>query len=333
MPISNPTAGDIHVNQPLTNFSEKWLQDQTMFVGLQAMPNLPVAKQSDLFYEFNRADFFRDEAAERADGTESQGGGFTVSTNPYFARVYAFHKDVTDRQRANQDSVVRLDQSSTQFVALKLMLHREALFQQTFFPAGAGSSTWTTEVVGNASPTAGQFEFWDRATSDPIRDVRTGIETVQGLTGLRPNKMLISRQSWNVLLDNDAILSRITGGARTDVPALVMRELVAQLFEMDAIHVMDSVVNSAVSGAAESTGFLAGDNALLYHAPDSLGLDQPSAGAQFSWTGFTGATDSGLRIKRFRMEETESDRIEGQMAFDYQVTSPELGYYFHNTIT
>lgn len=325
--VTNPTAGDVHVNTPLTNFAQKYLQDSNMFVGMTAMPNLPVAKQSDLYYEFSRADFFRDQAEERADGTESAGGGFKLATNPYLARVYAFHKDVTDRQRANQDTPIQLDNSATQFVALKLMIRRERLFQAAFMAA----NVWFN---GGTVASAGQNVDWSSSAADPIVDVRTAIRGVHGRTGLRPNKMIISRAGWDTLLDNDAVLARITGGATTAMPAMVMRELIAQLFELDAIFVMDSVVNTGgeTSGsdinANESTAFIAPDNALVYYAPNSVGLEEPTAGVQFSWTGFMGATANGMRIKRFRMESTESDRIEGQMAFDYKVIAPELGHLF-----
>lgn len=342
--VTNPTAGDVHVNTPLTNFGQKYMQDQNMFVGLNAMPNLPVAKQSDLYYEFSRADFFRDTAEERADGTESAGGGFRLATFPYFARVYAFHKDVTDRQRANADPQVALERSATQFVMMKLMIRRERLFQSTFF----NTSIWGTDVSGiAASPVEGtSFLFWDRPDSDPIVDVRTAIRTVHQNTGMRPNKMLIGRAGWDTLLDNDAILARIEGGATRDMPAMVMRQLVASLFELDAVFVMDSVVNTGAEGnpahpitsrtdlnANESNSFIGADNALVYYAPDTVGLEEPTAGMQFSWTGLMGNTDAGMRIKRFRMEQTESDRIEGQMTFDYRVVAPELGYFFSNVRT
>lgn len=330
MPIvTNPTAGDVHVNRPLTNFAQKYLQSQDMFIGLDAMPNLPVSKQSDLYYEFSRADFYRDEAQERADGTESAGGGFTLSTSPYFAKVYAFHKDVTDRQRANQDELVNLDQSAAQFVNQKLMIRREALFHTAFI----GTGIWTTDVTGDPTPGAGEFLHWDNANSDPIADVRLGIETVHGSTGFRPNRMAIGRQAYNDLLDNAAVLDRIKGGATTEIPAQVMRRLLAALFELETIHVSDSVVNSGVQGAAESTAFVASDEALLYYAPASVGPEEPTAGVQMSWTGFLGATANGMRIKRFRHEPTASDRIEGEMAFDYKVVAPELGYFFTNTRT
>lgn len=325
MPVTNPVAGDVHVNTPLTNFSQKYLQNLAAFVALVAMPNAPVAKQSDLYYEFDRDDFYRDEAEERADGTETQGSGFNLSTQPYFAKVYGFHKDVSDRQRANADAPVQLDESATQFVMHKLMIKRERLFATRFF----GTGIWGTDLTGVAgAPIAGQFRQWDNASSDPITDIRTGARTIQQSTGYRPNRLLLGRQAWDALMDNDAILARITGGSTTQVPALVMRTLLAQLFEVEQIHVFDGVVNTALEGAAAARSFIGGDNALLYYAPTSVSLNEPTAGVQFSWTGYTGATPNGQRIKRYRMENLGADRIEGEMAFDYKVTGAQLGYFF-----
>lgn len=323
MPIvTNPTAGDVHVNRPLTNFSQKYLQDETRFIATRAMPNMPVSKQSDLYYIFSRADFFRDEAEERADGTESAGGSFSLSTDPYFARVYAFHKDVTDRQRANQDEVIRLDESAAQFVAQKLLILREQNFLDAFF----ATSVWGNEAaVGNA---------WDTASSTPIEDIRDAITTVHAGTGFRPNKMILSRDGLDALLDNDEILTRITGGSTVSQPAQVQRQLLAQLFEMDEIFVIDAVKNSAVKGATEATDFMGTKTqTLVYYAPNSVGLEEPTAGTTFSWTGFMGATANGMRMKRFREERVEADRIEGQMSFDHKVVASELGYLLTGTST
>ena len=317
MPIvTNPVAGDVHVNVPLTNFSQKYLQDMDMFVSTMAFPNSPVAKQSDLYYEFDRDDFFRDEAEERADGTESAGGSFNLSTEPYFAKVYAYHKDVTDRQRVNQDMPVQLDLSSTQFIMHKLMIRRERLFADTYFSSGV----WATDD---------DTKNWSATVSDPIVDVRTAIRTVQSNTGYRPNKILMGRAAYDILLDNDAILSRITGGSTREVPARVMRELLSQMFEVEAIYVMDSIYTTTGAGVAtQARQFIGTDNCLVYYAPNGVSLNEPSAGVQFSWTGMLGNTDNGIRVRRFRMEENSADRIEGEMAFDYKVTGVDLGYFF-----
>lgn len=326
--VTNPTAGDVHVNRPLTNFSQKYLLSSTMFVALAAFPNLPVTHQSNLYYVFDKDDFLRDEAAERADGTESEGGAFNLSTEPYYARVYAFHKDVTDRQRANQDNQVGLDQSASQFVTQKLLIQRERLFINKFM----GLNIWDNEAVGVASgPSAGEFLKWSAGSSDPVRDIRTAKRVVHAMTGYRPNKMLIGREAYDILVDNDGVLARMIGGATTEIPAIVLRQMLAQLFELDAIYVADAVANTSKKGAAvQNVGLIGGNGALLYYAPDTVGLGEPTAAAQFSWTGLMGNTENGLRIKRFRMEHLEADRIEGQQAYDYRLTGKSLGYYFHD---
>lgn len=320
--ITNPTAGDVHVNRPLTNFAQKFLQNANNFIAMRAFPQISVAKQGDLYYEFDRDDFFRDDAQERADGTESAGSGYALSTNPYFARVYAYHKDVSDRQRANADEAVGPDRSATQFVAHKHLIRRERDFVTTFI----SPSVWTTDVTPGT--------LWDAASSTPIEDIRTGQRTVQESTGFRPNKMIMGRDVWDALLDNDDLLSRINGGATTQLPAMVMREIVAQILELEEILVMDSIFTSSVSGDATPTrSFIGSNDALLYFAPATAGLEDVTAGATFNWTGLMGNTGNGFRIKRFRMENLEADRIEGQMAFDHLVIGADLGYFFENVVT
>ena len=324
--INNPTVSDVHVNRPLTNFAQKYLQDASGFVSMRAMPNLPVSNKSDQYWKFDRADFFRDEAQEVADGTEAPTGGFSLSQDSYLCKVHKWASDVTDQQRANQDPQVNLEESKAQYVSLKLLIRRERLFMSRYF----GSGIWTGDQTGvNSAPGANQFLRWNVAGSTPIADIRLGMETIQARSGYRPNRLLLARQVWNKLLDNDDLLSRISGGATAGMPAQVQRQLVASLLELDEILVADGVFNSAQKGAAEATGFIAGKHALLYYAPASVSVDgTPSAGVQFSWTGLTGATPSGYRIRRFRMEHLESDRIEGQMSFDYKVTAPELAQFF-----
>jgi hypothetical protein len=321
MPATSPQAGDVHVNRPLTNFGMKFIQDTNAFVATRAMPNLPVQFQSDLYWIYNIGDMNRRPGASgvnglvRADGTESAGSQFRVTTANYAALVRALHKDVSDRQRANSEDGIDLDRDAAQFVAQQLLIEREILFSNTYMQAGI----WTA---------SDQNVNWSGTTSDPMLDIRAGIRTVHGRTGYRPNKMVIGRSGYDTLLENDAVIARINGSTDPNRPAIATRALLAQLFELEEIFVMDGVVNSAIEGATDALAFIAPDNALLYYAPPSAAMTTVTAGMQFSWAGYTGATPAGFRVKRFRMEQLASDRIEGEMAFDYRVTSAALGYLF-----
>ena len=69
-------------------------------------------------------------------------------------------------------------------------------------------------------------------------------------------------------------------------------------------------------------------DALLVYAAPRPSLMAPSGGYTFSWTGLMGAGAMGGRISRFRMPHLKSDRVEMEMAFDHQLVSADLGYYF-----
>lgn len=317
MPI-NPVASAVHVDVPLTNFAQLYAQKQESFVAMRAMPNIPSAKQSDLYWLFSRPDFYRDEMEERADGAETKGSGFTVSTTPYFARVYGHHKLVTDRQRANSDPRIDLERSATRFVTHKGLIRRERLFAAAYMGTGIwGSQSDPDWSAGGAD--------------DPIVDLRDRASTIHSRSGYRPNKLILGRRAWDTIQDNDAFLARITGGADPNMPAVVRRQLLAQLLEIEQVFVMDGVFNSAAKGAAEASDFIVANTALLYYAPDTVGPDEPTAGTQFSWTGYLpGQTENGIVISRLRDDHKRADKIEGEMAFVYQVTGATLGHFFSN---
>jgi hypothetical protein len=116
-----------------------------------------------------------------------------------------------------------------------------------------------------------------------------------------------------------------------------MKQLLTQLFELEEIFIQDAVINTAAKDLSDpdvnTTAFLSTAQALLYYAPATLSLDEPTAGAQFSWTGYLGATPSGFRTLKIRAPLIQSDRIEGEMAFDQKITGADLGYMFNSVLT
>ena len=145
--MPQPTASDVHVNMPLTSISIAWMQDQREFVADQVFPTVPVKHQGDRYYIYERDNWFRAQAEKRAPSTESAGGGFTLDNTPtYFADVFAFHKDVDDQIRANQDTVIDLDRDATEFVSRDLMLKKELTWAAKYFTTGM--------TMTNVMPTA-----------------------------------------------------------------------------------------------------------------------------------------------------------------------------------
>jgi hypothetical protein len=90
--------------------------------------------------------------------------------------------------------------------------------------------------------------------------------------------------------------------------------------------------NTAKKGKTDSMSLMYGKHAMLAYANPSPSIDQPSAGYTFSWKGYFGASASGLRIKQFRIEPKEVDRIEGEMATDMKITAADLGAFMYRAV-
>ncbi|MGB9886748.1 MAG: major capsid protein [Moorellales bacterium] len=325
--MPNPTASDIHVNQPLTNISIAYIQQATAFIADKVFPNVPVQKQSDRYFQYLKEDWFRVEAQERAPGTESAGGGWRIDNTPtYYCRIYAVHKDVDDITRANADAPINLDRDATEWVTQQLLLKRETLWANSYFVTGV----WGTDRQGVASsPTGDQFVKWsDYTNSDPITDIDTSITAVASATGYKPNTLVVAPDVFTKLKHHPKVLDRVKYTQR----AVITEDILAGLFGVEKFLVPWGVVNTAAEGTAENTNFIFSGKALLVYAAPAPSLLKPSGGYTFSWVGYLGAGQQGNRIKRFRMEHLEADRIEGEMAFDMKVIAPDLGVLFYDVI-
>lgn len=327
----NPTASDVHVNTPLTMLSVAMIQDNNNFVADKIFPNIPVTKQSDRYYTYDRGFFNRDEMKVRAPSTESAGSSYTVDNTPnYFAPVQAFHHDIDDQRRANADSVLAPDNEATVIVTQKGLIRREKSFVTKFFAGGI----WTSDVDGVASGENGSTTFrqWNDANSSPIEDIRLAKTTVLERTGFEPNTLLIGQRVFDKLIDHPDIVDRIKYGQTSGGPAIAdVPELVA-LFKVPRVFIMKAIENTAAEGQTNVHSFIGGKKALLVYAAPAPGLMIPSGGYTFSWTGYLGAQAMGQRITRFRMEQLKSDRVEIEMAFDQKLIAADLGYFWDTIV-
>jgi hypothetical protein len=336
--MSNPTAGDVHVNTPLTNISIAFMQNASAFVADQVFPNVPVAKQSDRYYTYSRGDFNRDTMRQRAPGTESAGASYRIDNTPsYYAPVWALHKDVEDQIRANADSPLDMDRDATMFLSNQALISREVQWASNYFTTGIWTGSGVDVTGVSASPAGNTVLQWNDPNATPITDVRSNADKIHLASGgFRPNKLVLGRQVWSKLEDHGSITDRIKYGASPGAPAIVTKQAVAALMEIDSLLVMDAVQNtgheSGTFNGLESNAFIGGKAALLVYAAPAPSLMQPSGGYTFSWTGFLGAGNAGQRVKRFRMENLESDRIEMQMAFTQKLVAAECGTFFATVV-
>lgn len=324
MPVQ-PSRSDVHVNRPLTQISIAFFQDQNAFVADRVFPNIPVQKQSDRYFTYDRGEFNRDEMEERAPATESSGGTYTIDSTPtYYAGVKAYHRDVPDPVRDNADEPLQPDREATMYVTYKALLNREVRWVSAYLQP----STWTFDYDGvSGTPGSNEVKQWNDPASTPIEDVRFAGTSVQESTGFRPNVLVLGRRVFDKLVDHPDIVGRLDRG-QTSGAAMANRQQLAALFEVEEVLVMEAIQNTAPKGAANAHSFIGGKRALLAYRTPTPGIMTPTAGYTFSWTKPAGSSRNGTRVSRFRMQHLKADRVEIEQAFDQKLISADLGFFW-----
>lgn len=315
-----PTQSAVHVDVPLTNISLAYIQSQNNFIATKVFPIVPVAKQTNKYFTYTKNDWFRDEAQMRADGTQSAGSGYGLSTASYSCDVFAIHKDIGEQTRANADAGIDLDRDAVQFVTQRLLLRQEIQWVTDAF----ATSIWATDITPS--------NLWsDFTASDPIADVQTGKTAILGTTGFEPNTLVLGYQVFVQLQQHPDIIDRIkyTMGV---TGATITEALLAQMFAVDKVVVAKAVKATNVEGETAAYSFTHGKHALLAYVNPNPGLLQPSAGYTFTWQGVSDGMGANIGIRTLPMPLERADRIEGETAFDNKIVATDLGYFFNGAV-
>lgn len=343
--MPNPTRSDVHVNALLTQMSVAFFQQEKDYVADKVFPIIPVEKQSDRYFVYDRGDLLRIEAQERAPSSESAGGGFRLDNTPtYFAKPYALHKDIDDNLRGNADAPLDMDRDAMAYLVQQMLMKRDSVFAANFMAASVWSGRADRAGV-SSGPTGDQFIQFNQTASTPIQEIEADKVAIKKKIGRTPNVLVVGEEVWQILKQHAQFVDRIkyTSGPQTAVTT----ELVAAMLGLDRVVVAGAIYNSAKEGQTASTAFITGKKMLLCYAAPTPSLLTPSAGYTFAWQGLWGAVSTaqgatapagmarnavGARIKKFRMEHLSSDRIEAEMAFDLKVVVPEAGIYYYDAV-
>lgn len=330
--MPQPTPGDVHVAAALTDIAVAYMQDESVYIADKIFPVVPVNHQTDLYYVWSKADFFRDEAQLRADATESAGTGMNLNTQTYSAKVWALHQDLGAQVRANADPSVDLDMASTKMLMQKMLIRRDRVFVSKYLTTGI----WGTDVTGVAvGPAAGQTVQWnDAANSDPFADIALGQTVILQNTGQEANVLVLSWPVYQALRMHPLVIDRI----KYTSPAFagkITPQILAEAFDVEQILVSKAIYNTAAEGQAANMSFVMGKSALLANRPSAPGLMVPASGYTFAWSGLaTGYNNLGIATYQIPMpwRGVKTVRTEVEMAFDMQVVGADLGYFFSSIV-
>jgi len=310
VPVYNANGGgNVHIDKILTQISIAWPQNG--FVGEALFPAVPVNKQSDIYYVYGREAWLPERGDERAPGTEANEiPGMQVSTQPYYCKEHALQIAVTDEERENADSPLSPDRDATELVTSKIILGRELGIRNL-------AVTAANYATGNSVTLAGvdRWDSGDAAGSQPIADMKLGITAVHAKLFMRVNTVIMPYQVMAALEDHATLLDRIKYSER----AIFTPELLAALVGIDRWIVPGVGYNTAINyGAAETLGYVWGDDVVMAWVPPRPGLKTPAYGYEFVWR-YPGA---GVQATdRWREEKRKSDVIRVSRRYDLKHTA------------
>lgn len=316
--MAEPSLGDVHVDQALTDWSVAYFQSSDRFIARRFSPTLGVSKQSNKYYVYTKADTLRSDAQKRAPGTEAAVRTFKLSTDTYFCDVYSIAYDVSEQVRANSDPAIDLERDAAEQNAQDMMIRMEIDFAAAAFVTGV----WGTDVVGGTN-----FTKWSDPSSTPIEDIATGQDTLDQ-TGFEANTLLITGDVWTELRHHPDIIARLPDNA----PRITTPQFLANLLDIDNVWIARAVRNTAEEGATASYSRVMSDGALLAHINPNPGLKTPTAMRTMTWSGLVGSED-GMRTKRFEMPWKDAiPRVETDAAYDFKIVASDLGYFFSDAV-
>lgn len=309
--MAQPTLSQVHIQRAVANAAQRYTNPS--YIYDQIAPKVTVTKTSDKFFIFDKAEWFRDVAeTRRAPGTRAPRGGYTLSTGDYTCEQRAQASPVYDQIRENSDEPLRPFEDAAAWCMQIVRLRCEREAASVFFTG----ANWTT-----TSALSGTDRWDDFVNSDPCDDVKTYINTVQGLTGMRPNTLVIGQQVWDKLSIHPDALDRI----KYTQTGILTEALAAQWLGVSRLLVGSAVYNTAAEGQSVTMSYIWGKSALLLYVTAGPSITEPSAAYTFERKGFTSKT--------YREEAEGQDVVEVSVETVPKIVGADLGALYTTVIS
>lgn len=327
--------GNFRPHTALSNLALAYYQNAANYFAKAIFPICPVDLSSDNYYIFDKADLLRDNWKRKPAYGKVDPAAVSEHTDTYACQVDQMIMGIdqirqTDLQRRMGPSIRDPKQQRTKTIAEQANIHQDSQFAKSYFRAGA----WEDEYSGvdSTSVSGKQFIKFSNGNSDPIAFIDGRKTAMQESTGRTPNRLALGPNVYNALKVHPAILERVKYGGSTANPASVTPNVLAQLFGVDRLVVLQSIANKADMGADAEMQFIGDPNAfLLAYATNAPSVDEPSAGYIFSWDML--GNGQILPILNYLGENgTHTEYVEGLMANDMKKTADDLAMFFKDAV-
>ena len=321
-------------NAYLTNMSMAFFQNPADFVATSIFPICPVPLSASYFYTFSKADLARDNVQRKPAFGHVNPAIMGQEDNSYKCVVDQVLVGIDqiaqlNYQRSNAPGVADPRRAKVRFATEQMLLHQDILFASKFFKAAA----WGNVKTGKSTtPGTNEFWKWDNSSSDPIGQIDDLKAEIKRNGRRTPNRLALGVDAYIALKNHPDIIDRIKYTGTTANPARVTPQVLAELFGVEQVKVLESTYNTAGIGQAAAMDFICDSKAaLLCYATPTPQIDEPSAGYIFTWD----MLGNGQPVAFDQFEGTPADHsefIEGLMSTDMKKTCDDLAVFLEDCV-
>lgn len=314
----------------LSNLAMVYYGEPT-YAHRRIFPSVPVALPSGKYFEFEKADLARINTQIKPPYGSVAPAIFGLSEKSYSCKVYQILiglDEIMARPYEVLDSAVDPRRVRVKTIIEQISLKQEVEFAQNFFKSGV----WSNEWQGAANDNVAQKKFKKFSQSvDPLKFIDDRATEIRRAGRRRPNKLALGLDVFNALKNNPFVLEKIKYSGNAQNPAVVTENVLAQIFGVERVVVLDATYNAAGFGQVEDMQFICSPkDALLLYAPDQPSIEDASAGMIFSWTINSNNT---IAIQEFDGPGgTHVQLMEGLIAFDMKKTADSLAVFMKDCV-
>lgn len=305
-----PTGYQTHVDSLLTNFVKAYRNNK--FVGDVLLPIKGVKKLSDLYAIYNRADSMSIPATELGPDGKAREVDYRMETGTYLCNMQGLKGHITKWDRENSDIPYPKQRTKkVKFIQDQLLLRLE-------YERAALLCATASYAAGNSITLAGTNQ-WNYSAADQTVNIVEDIDNGIKACAIRPNRMIIGQEVWDVMKRDVGLLEIIRYNER----ALLTPQVIASIFDLEEV-----VIASAYQATAAGVlSYIWGKNVILgYVEPPAdesimLGTTFAVGEAQSVRTWFDPAVGGG------------SEFFEVNWAWDPVIIANDCGYLIKDAIS
>lgn len=274
----------------LTNIGLSFLPKLDQFIARKVFPVVPTAVPAGQYNVWGFEDFLRRQGKRIANYEAVPLAGFNKSKASYSVDNWGLGTPYTARDlaeaRAHGTPDQKFKNAKSRFVITQGVLELEFRFRDLVQTA----ANWTTTMNGVTTAPDGITTFlkWNQTAADPVDLILRQKRRMRFLSGgFTPNTMILPDQVWIEMRNLASMIDKIKYGGTMDRPTEVTLQQFQALTGLKNIYVTESVYNTAAEGQPANIVDMYTDTVWLGYVNDDPGIDEPSAGYQFSWTGST----------------------------------------------